>query len=407
MKQLYKGKKTILFIHHGKGLGGAPLSLLYLIQGLDKQKYHPIVLFLHNSEVIALYQSHGIQTEGPLAIMDFPHTKIWWLRWYHATTIARTIKDFFKTVFLIAPKIYSRIKPDLVHLNTSSLVAWARVAKKYNIPVVWHIREPLASGYCGLRKTFITQNVSRYANTIVAISKNDALPWHTSPKTHVLANIVGPTFFNQNTTSDYAFLNNDPRPKVLFLGGMSQEKGTLSLLKICAHLKNHINFLLIIAGYWDTKQTGAYSFRNLLPSEQFKKQVSTLADFLADNIHITGPVKNVAGLMQISNVIVFPATVGHFARPIIEAGYMQKPVVASNLPPLDELVINGKTGFLINPTDIAGWSEKILLLLSNTTLAKHMGKTAYDFCSNSFNQKNYAASIEKIYSDLLTERTPP
>src|SRR5277367_6848761 len=78
-----KTKKTILFIHHGKGLGGAPLSLLYLIQGLDKSKYHPCVLFLHDSEVIEMYKKNGIETFGPINIMDFPHTKIWWFRWYH------------------------------------------------------------------------------------------------------------------------------------------------------------------------------------------------------------------------------------------------------------------------------------------------------------------------------------
>ena len=51
-------KKKILYIHHGKGIGGAPLSLLYLIESLDKQKYHPIVLFLHYSEVVDLDRTH-------------------------------------------------------------------------------------------------------------------------------------------------------------------------------------------------------------------------------------------------------------------------------------------------------------------------------------------------------------
>src|SRR3990172_11595048 len=118
-------KKTILFVHHGKGLGGAPLSLLYLIQGLDKNKYQPIVVFLYQSEIIDLYKQNNIQTHGPLHVMDFPHTKIWWLRWYHGFTFARALKDLFKTIVFTAPKIFNSIKPDIVHLNTSSLVGWA------------------------------------------------------------------------------------------------------------------------------------------------------------------------------------------------------------------------------------------------------------------------------------------
>ena len=84
-------KKTILYVHHGKGLGGAPLSLLYLIQGLDKNKYEPIVVVLYASEIIDLYKQNNIRVVGPLNIMDFSHTKIWWFRWYHVTMLARAI----------------------------------------------------------------------------------------------------------------------------------------------------------------------------------------------------------------------------------------------------------------------------------------------------------------------------
>src|SRR3972149_5964118 len=110
--------KTILFIHHGKGLGGAPLSLLYLIQGLDTTKYQPIVVFLYQSEIIGLYKQNNIQVLGPLHAMDFPHTKIWWLRWYHVFTLTKALKDLFRTIFFVAPKILKSLKPDIIHLNT-------------------------------------------------------------------------------------------------------------------------------------------------------------------------------------------------------------------------------------------------------------------------------------------------
>ena len=38
--------KRILYIHHGGGLGGAPLSLLYLLKQIDRNRYEPIVLTL-------------------------------------------------------------------------------------------------------------------------------------------------------------------------------------------------------------------------------------------------------------------------------------------------------------------------------------------------------------------------
>jgi hypothetical protein len=45
-------KIKVLFIHHGAGIGGATISLLNLITNLNKSKYEPIVLFIHNSEAV-------------------------------------------------------------------------------------------------------------------------------------------------------------------------------------------------------------------------------------------------------------------------------------------------------------------------------------------------------------------
>ena len=43
MREHVREKIRILYIHHGSGSGGAPKSLLYLLQGLDKNRYEPFV----------------------------------------------------------------------------------------------------------------------------------------------------------------------------------------------------------------------------------------------------------------------------------------------------------------------------------------------------------------------------
>ena len=105
--------------------------------------------------------------------------------------------------------------------------------------------------------------------------------------------------------------------------------------------------------------------------------------------------------MAASHVIVFPATVGHFARPIIEAGFMKKPVVASKLPPLDELVIDGKTGYLVCPADINAWADKLYQLLNNTELRTSLGSQANQFCITHFSLTNYYKKIATIYKQAL------
>ena len=390
-------KKRILYIHHGQGLGGAPLSLLLLIKTLDRTRYHPMVLFLKNSEVITLYKEQGIEVYGPVNKSDFPHTVIWSFKWYHLPYMARAIKDTIITAFQTADAWFNRLQPDLVHLNTSSLIAWGYVAHKKKIPVVWHIREPIAQGYFGLRRKFITSCVSRHATKIIPISKHDALPWITNPKTKIIPNPVDPVVF------DYSlFINkNHLQPTILFVGGLSREKGTLFILEVFQQVLTRIpNAHLVIAGYFELKKEISFH-EQLFPRHHFVCAVQALHAKLAAHITLTGPTTHIPELLGRSTVLVFPATVGHFARPVIEAGFMQKPVVASQLPPMDELIIDGHSGFLCEAENYTAWARTLEKLLLDPGLCKTIGLNAYNFCRQHFSLDAYGVKIETIYKAIL------
>lgn len=395
-------KKRILYIHHGKGLGGAPLSLLYLIQALDKTKIEPVVLFLHNSEVVDLYKANGIEVAGIVNLYDFSHTKVWWFKWYHFPYLWRSAWDSAKTLMFAADHWLEKTKPDVVHLNTSSLIAWGKVAHKKNIPVIWHIREPLADGYFGLRKKFIQSCVKKYASAIVPICKNDAKPWKDCTKTLVVYNAVDTKKFNFKTSAkeflaQHKLFANEP--KILFLGGLSIEKGTDTILKAFELVLQKIPHVkLLIAGYFDTNLKSTPTLKRLFPAYKFKKDNLKLYNKLKNNIVLLGATQHIPEAMAASSVIVFPANFGHFARPIIEAGFMKKPVIASNFPPLDELVIDGKTGFLVDSQNIPEWAKKLTWLLGNHELNKKMGEAGYVFCNNNFTLENQIKIIESIYS---------
>jgi len=311
-KQLSKHmdkKIKILYIHHGKGLGGAPLSLLYLIKGLDKNIYHPLVLFLHDSEAVDLYRAHNIEIIGPLNINDFSHTKIWWFRWYHLPYILKHLIDTAKTLAGTAKTIFKQVRPDLVHLNTSSLWAWAKVAHCMRIPVICHVREPLAEGYLGLRRKLIQHMIKKYTTVIVPICKNDALPWISEDKTTIVYNPVDPQKFDFSI-NPHPFLKHytlsTTQPRILFLGGLSEEKGTLLILHVFAKLLTILpDAQLLIAGYFDLAHASS-GLRAYLPAARFRKKVAEAIEPRNHAIKLLGPIKNVPEAMAACNVIVFP-----------------------------------------------------------------------------------------------------
>jgi glycosyltransferase involved in cell wall biosynthesis len=71
------------------------------------------------------------------------------------------------------------------------------------------------------------------------------------------------------------------------------------------------------------------------------------------------------------------STVPHFARLVIEAGALAKPVVASGLGGPAELVKDGATGLLVPPVDADALAEAVLALIREPVRARAMGEAGY------------------------------
>lgn len=388
-------RQTILYIHHGKGLGGAPISLLTLIKALDLTRYRPIVLFLYDSAALKLFRDEGVEVVGPINLSDFPHTQMYWFRWYHVHHTIKALVQTLVTLFLIAPRLLSIINPDIIHLNTSSLIAWGIAAHRRHIPVVWHIRESLAAGYFGLRRFIIKKIIAYYATTIVPICKTDGRFWSDTKKT-VLYN---PVDTNRFTPAINAAPPHKAQHYLLFVGGLSHQKGTLLMLEIFDAVKKIVpDVKLVIAGTFSKPQI--HGMQKYSPEKKYALAAYSLYETLQDNIILTGPTTNIPALMQAASIVFFPAQVDHFARPIIEAGCMAKPVIASDFPQLQELIEHGRTGYLIPPNDLSAWISTTIALLQNEVKQKQIGAALYDFCSTNFAQTQYAHNMQTLYQRL-------
>jgi glycosyltransferase involved in cell wall biosynthesis len=108
---------------------------------------------------------------------------------------------------------------------------------------------------------------------------------------------------------------------------------------------------------------------------------------------------DVATLMQQSRVFVqhslVPASGDTEGTPvaILEAGAAGLPVVSTKHAGISDVVVDGKTGFLVDEGDIDAMSDHMYQLLSNPVLAGEMGKTAREHISANFAMER---SIERL-----------
>ncbi len=398
----------VLYIHHGKGIGGAPLSLLYLIRGLDRTRYYPTVLCLYQTEVVDLFRREGIETYVAKGIDDFSHTNV---LWYNFLKLPKLLWRILKIPISIhnACRFFQHHKFDIVHLNTSTLFACAIAAKRAGLKVVWHIREPLQRGYLGFRRYCIRKLIYKHSDKIIPICHYDARQLIPTPKIHVVYNFVDFQKFDRTISGELfrkRFNIRSDTKLVGMLGGVSKIKGTKEFVEAAKHaVERDGNVIFFVIGSYPQPK-GLFQHLRVLLNGEKKYYISILnfiqREHLQDRVIFTGVQQNVPEVMAALDILVFPSTVPHFARPIIEAGAMAKPVIASRLGGPDELVVDGITGILVPPGDPLRLAEAIVEILGDEDEVRGMGEEGYKRARSLFEAETNIKQVMDIYSELLS-----
>jgi len=124
---------------------------------------------------------------------------------------------------------------------------------------------------------------------------------------------------------------------------------------------------------------------------------------LENNIIMLGAVGQEEKLKWLSrclttvNLSVFEG----FGMVILESWYFEKPVIVSNMPPMNELVENGVNGYTVNPVKQEEIKELMLNLIEDQDLARKLGTRGFNKVSTRFTPEAIVKQLELIYDDLI------
>jgi glycosyltransferase involved in cell wall biosynthesis len=106
------------------------------------------------------------------------------------------------------------------------------------------------------------------------------------------------------------------------------------------------------------------------------------------------------------DVLVHPALEESFGMTLIEAMALSLPVIGGNNSGAVPWVLDyGKAGMLVDVKDSAEMTEAMLYLANNVEARKELGQRGRIFAETHFHIRVVAEAYEKIYSELLGERT--
>lgn len=169
--------------------------------------------------------------------------------------------------------------------------------------------------------------------------------------------------------------------RILFIGGDFHRKGGDDLIQAFQSLPAGRAELVLVTRTRIEVGDGIEVYRELTPNS---------AELVA--------------LCQSCDVFVLPTKAEAFGIAAVEASALGLPVLATNVGGLRDIVVDGVTGYLIQPGDIDALVQRLQLLIDVPGLRERYGVAARERAISRFDARKNSSRIIEILDEVLQER---
>jgi glycosyltransferase involved in cell wall biosynthesis len=368
-------KITVLFIIKPERSAGAEMVLVEAAARLNPDRFRVICgLLTPDAENVI---------PAPLLTLDFrmPGLNGWvWLR-------------FFLQLCWV---IYRR-RVDLLHVNSYVPGNYARLAGALmQVPIIidhWH-------GFTRFsrKRRFICRVLGRFTDLSLAVSRGvrDYLVSQgglNPAKIRVVANGVDVTAIDAAR----------PGPAVRRELGLPEGVPVIGLVGRLDHWgKGHKELFEAMARLRERLPVHALIVGGGRRMDEVRQSAESLG--LASAVHFLGPRRDVPDLLNAMDIFVLPSYSEGVSLALLEAMAAGKPVIATAVGGLPEVVTDGDNGLLIPPRDAGALAGALERLLSDPPWAQHLGASARAHVREHYSLDRLGREINEIYGELVERK---
>lgn len=277
-------------------------------------------------------------------------------------------------------RVIDEFQPDIVHLNANTglaVFAFFLIHRVFRMPIISTLHSPFF--YKG--KNPVLERIATISNEVYCVSK-----WTLN---QVKAQIPFAAHKVKLIYNGLHLPNLDPAPlcfslpTLLLLGRLAPEKGFDTAIRAFSLLKKSgSDAKLIIAGGGQER----LSLEHLVDQLELK-----------DAVHFTGELSREEGLQWINRatLVIVPSYFEPFGLVALEAMHLKRPVIASRVGGLREIILGGKTGILVPPQAPSALYQAIQELLNDPNRAIQMGLNGYKRATQKFTLEQNIKAYEK------------
>lgn len=368
-------QSKILYLITQSEQGGASRYVFDLATNLKSKGYEIIIAAGGKHELFSNAQNNGIKT-------------------YQVKNLVREInpiKDI--SAYFEIKSLIKKIKPDILHLNSSKAGVLGSLAGKNNVKKIIYtvhgfvFNEPLSSWKKNLY-IFAEKFSSKYKNKLICVSEYDRQVGIKNKiaddkKFITIHNgIKNITFLDKQAARQKLNLPND---KIIIgtIANLYRTKGLNYLIEAAKIVTNQIpNVIFRVIGFGDLEKELNDQIKDYNLTDKFiiEKKTDGFKYLKAFNVYAASSVKE--GL---------PYT-------ILEAMLAELPIVATKVGGIPEM-INDKNGILVEPKNPQALAQGIIKLLSDNNLAYQLSTQAVKDAEKMFDLEKMIMATESIYQE--------
>jgi len=179
-------------------------------------------------------------------------------------------------------------------------------------------------------------------------------------------------------------------PVIGFVGQLDERKGVDDLLQAFVHVRRRLPDAHLL---WAGRGTLESRIRRFAAEHS-----------LEGAFHLLGFRDDVGAVMQTIDVLALPSRWEGFGIVLIEAMACATPVVATDTSSIPEVVVDGKTGFLVPPGRPELLAERLVQVLTHRDIAETLGQQGRALVAERFTVDRMVDQIERIFTQALHQR---
>lgn len=379
-----------------QSVSGPDESLIGLLQGL-RGEIDPLVVLPPGSPQKSRYENAGA------TVVEQSMQRI------RRSTSAASIAAYgglFLPETLRFVHLIRRHKIELVHTNMEVVLQSGLAARLAGVPSVYHVR---GTSFATPRRVCdaVVGAINKLSDEIIVISDAVGRIFYERgirEKVSVIFNSLDPAAFDYVDADATAALRREltdgvEAPLVATVGRINPRKGLECFVESAAIVaRRHPDVRFAVVGDTADDMEEAYLAK-------LRGQAERLG--LGGRMVFSPARRNIAELMSALDLFVMTSVNEGFGRVIIDAMAAHRPVVASNVGGIPEIVEDGVTGRLVRPDEPAAFAGAIGELLADKGLSDKFGESGRRRVESEFSHQVTVPAVMNVYRRVLAQKQSP